>query len=98
MLLDWQKWADDKKLDTLSLPGTDGYSVLYPTRGFTCIPDSNPDSKLKGYTKEYQDMVRFMGGGSYHKVDKEGRPIFIERIGLYDTKNWEKSTTPENWM
>ena len=53
--------------------------VLYAVRGFNSVPDSNLES-LPGLSESVIRVNTYMGGSCLHKVDREGCPIYIERL------------------
>ena len=49
--------------------------------------DAGPHPMLKpNLIEHYLTWYSNMGGGSFHKRDRLGRPIYIERLGLHDAK------------
>ncbi|KAI9101058.1 CRAL-TRIO domain-containing protein [Phlyctochytrium arcticum] len=86
MLLGYLQWRKDDKIDDLPLPGVNGNPVMQNVRGFDCVKDANWDMKAPGMPEEYKSFYDCMGGGCFHKVDKDGIPIFIERTGYHDVK------------
>ena len=59
--------------------GENKLPVLYAVRGYQSIPDSNLES-LPGVSESVLRINKYMGGACLHKVDREGCPIYIERL------------------
>lgn len=53
--------------------------VLYAVRGYSSIPDSNLEA-LPGVSESVIRINKYMGGACLHKTDREGCPIYIERL------------------
>ncbi|KAI9484213.1 MAG: CRAL-TRIO domain-containing protein [Benjaminiella poitrasii] len=63
--------------------------VLYAVRGYQSIPDRNLES-LPGVSESVLRINRYMGGACLHKTDREGCPIYIERLGYHKAKDLAK--------
>jgi hypothetical protein len=53
--------------------------VLYAVRGYDSIPDSNLES-VPGVSEAVLRINKYMGGTCLHKIDREGCPVYIERL------------------
>lgn len=53
--------------------------MLYAVRGYDSIPDSNLEP-LAGVSESVLRVNKYMGGACLHKTDREGCPIYIERL------------------
>ncbi|KAG2201732.1 hypothetical protein INT46_003124 [Mucor plumbeus] len=74
--------------------GENKLPVLYAVRGYQSIPDSNLES-LPGVSESVLRINKYMGGACLHKVDREGCPIYIERLGYHRAKDIAKNATVE---
>ncbi|KAI9140960.1 CRAL-TRIO domain-containing protein [Paraphysoderma sedebokerense] len=63
--------------------------IPYPIRRHPFIPDHNPP--YKQLNDRILQVVKYLGGGSFHGFAKSGASVFIERVGLYDIKGLYKS-------
>ncbi|KAJ3181283.1 hypothetical protein HDU87_001414 [Geranomyces variabilis] len=86
MILGYIEWRRTDKIDELPVPGVNGAPVQQCIRGFKSIPDANWDLNAPGMPEDFKKFGPCMGGGCFHKTDKEGMPIFIERTGYHDVK------------
>ncbi|ORZ02235.1 CRAL-TRIO domain-containing protein [Syncephalastrum racemosum] len=68
--------------------------LLYPVRGFDSLPDGNLENEA-GISESVLRVYRWMGGSCLHKTDKDGCPIYIERLGYHAAKEIAKNTTAE---
>ncbi|KAG2205948.1 hypothetical protein INT47_005266 [Mucor saturninus] len=68
--------------------------VLYAVRGYQSIPDSNLEA-LPGVSESVLRINKYMGGACLHKTDREGCPIYIERLGYHKAKDIAKHATVE---
>lgn len=73
-------WRKDNKVDLYPAATKDNkLPLLYPVRGFDTIPDGNLTSD-PGVSESVLRIYRWMGGSCLHKTDKDGCPIYIERL------------------
>ncbi|KAJ2157563.1 hypothetical protein GGF46_004425 [Coemansia sp. RSA 552] len=93
MLNGWYQWRTGSGIDDLPVAQADNtYPVPYPIRGFSSVADANLTAGPQ--TSDLQlKLGRTFGGGCWHKRDKEGRPIYIERAGRCQVKDISKSTS-----
>ncbi|KAG0175537.1 hypothetical protein DFQ30_005232 [Apophysomyces sp. BC1015] len=63
-----------------------------PVRGFKSVQDANiaVDPFLSESTLR---ILQYLGGNSYHKTDKEGYPLLIDRAGYHRTKDIGNNVT-----
>ncbi|CDH50451.1 sec14 cytosolic [Lichtheimia corymbifera JMRC:FSU:9682] len=94
-LLSTMTWRKDNKVDLYPAATKDNkLPLLYPVRGFDTIPDGNLTSDA-GVSESVLRIYRWMGGSCLHKTDKDGCPIYIERLGYHAAKELAKFTTTE---
>jgi hypothetical protein len=62
--------------------GENKLPVLYAVRGYETIPDSNLEA-LAGVSESVLRINKYMGGACLHKTDREGCPIYIERLVIF---------------
>ncbi|OMJ07698.1 Phosphatidylinositol/phosphatidylcholine transfer protein SFH11 [Smittium culicis] len=89
----WYKWRIDDKIDEFLIPQPDNnFPIPYPIRGYESFSDSNLTAG-----KDVQDSMMRMnslfGGGCWHKADKNGNPVYIDRLGAYDIPGIPKKIT-----
>ncbi|KAJ2703043.1 hypothetical protein H4218_000542 [Coemansia sp. IMI 209128] len=87
MFKEWYLWRKSSGIDDLPVAqATNQYPVPYPIRGYSSVADANLTAGVM--VKEYQLKVnKYFGGGCWHKRDKDGHPVYIERIGRYQIKD-----------
>ncbi|RCH98276.1 S14 cytosolic factor [Rhizopus azygosporus] len=68
--------------------------VLYAVRGYESIPDSNLEA-LPGVSESVLRINKYMGGTCLHKTDREGCPVYIERLGYHKAKEIAKNVKTE---
>ncbi|KAI9503624.1 hypothetical protein GGI26_000764 [Coemansia sp. RSA 1358] len=93
MANEWYEWRKTAKVDAIEIAHSDNtYPPPYPIRGYYSVADSNITAGAK--VKDIQlKMAKYFGGGCWHKRDKEGHPIYIERVGLIDLKSLFRTCT-----
>ncbi|KAJ2882427.1 hypothetical protein FB639_002393 [Coemansia asiatica] len=93
MIKTWYQWRMDSRIDDLPVCMPDNtFPAPYPIRGYLSIADANLTAGVQ--VKESQiKLNRFFGGGCWHKRDKDGHPVYIERIGRYKIKDIPKLCT-----
>ncbi|KAJ3209524.1 hypothetical protein HDU67_006152 [Dinochytrium kinnereticum] len=94
MLSEYLDWRLRDKVDTLPPLGAPTNPYLYGVRGYNTVKDLDPVMDLPGFPS----FLKYCGGGCYHKFDKEGLPIFIERLGKYDAKKLASKGTTEGFV
>ncbi|KAJ3411965.1 cytosolic factor, phosphatidylinositol/phosphatidylcholine transfer protein [Chytridiales sp. JEL 0842] len=98
MLVECDRWRRDEKIDELPMYGSPGAPFLCNVRGFQSNPDTNVQLDHENTPPEFKKFFPFMGGFSFHKLDKEGRPIMIERLGKFDIKGLYQHCTVDSLM
>ncbi|KAI8060240.1 CRAL-TRIO domain-containing protein [Gongronella butleri] len=94
-LLAMLEWRKANGIDVYPVAdGKNKLPVLYPIRGYKSLPDQNLTAE-DGISESVLRIYRHMGGSALHKVDKDGCPIYIERLGKHQAKELGKNTTAE---
>ncbi|KAL7322540.1 hypothetical protein PS15p_211529 [Mucor circinelloides] len=94
-LLKTFEWREANRIgDHPVATGDNKLPVLYAVRGYASIPDSNLEP-LAGISESVLRINKYMGGACLHKVDREGCPIYIERLGYHRAKELAKNTKVE---
>ncbi|ORX48323.1 CRAL/TRIO domain-containing protein [Hesseltinella vesiculosa] len=89
------EWRKENGIDVYPVAdGKNNLPVLYPVRGYKSLPDQNLTAQ-PGVSEAVLRIYRYMGGSCLHKVDKDGCPIYIERLGYHKAKDLAKHTTAE---
>ncbi|KAI8364117.1 CRAL-TRIO domain-containing protein [Blakeslea trispora] len=89
------EWREKKHINLYPVATKENQlPVLYAVRGFNSVPDSNLES-LPGLSESVIRVNNYMGGSCLHKVDREGCPIYIERLGLHKAKEIAKHCQTE---
>ncbi|CAJ0871939.1 12446_t:CDS:2 [Entrophospora sp. SA101] len=75
------KWREKQKIDSIPLPVLNpGTPLLYPIRGLApFINDTNVEI-VKGVPDYLPRIYKYFGGNAIHKIDKDGRSVYIERL------------------
>ncbi|KAF1806910.1 CRAL-TRIO domain-containing protein [Mucor lusitanicus] len=94
-LLKTFEWRETNRIgDHPVATGENKLPVLYAVRGYNSIPDSNLEP-LAGVSESVLRINKYMGGACLHKVDREGCPIYIERLGYHRAKELAKNAKVE---
>ncbi|ORZ25586.1 CRAL-TRIO domain-containing protein [Absidia repens] len=94
-LVDTFAWRKENEIDMYPVATKEnGLPVLYPIRGYSSIPDQNLTAQA-GVAESVLRVYGNMGGSCLHKVDNDGCPIYIERLGYHQAKLIAKNTTAE---
>ncbi|GES75828.1 phosphatidylinositol/phosphatidylcholine transfer protein SFH2 isoform X1 [Rhizophagus clarus] len=98
-LIDTIAWRDLEGIDSIPLPILNpGTPILYPVRGLEpIVPDINVEAS-NGVPENILRIYEYFGGNAVHKTDKEGRGIYIERLGYHDSKRLAKYVKQEELM
>ncbi|KAI9496667.1 CRAL-TRIO domain-containing protein [Zychaea mexicana] len=88
-------WRKESNVDVHPVATLDNkLPLLYPVRGFSCLPDGNLDVH-PSVSEAVLRIYRWMGGSCLHKTDNDGCPIYIERLGHHAAKEIAKYATSE---
>ncbi|KAI8991483.1 CRAL-TRIO domain-containing protein [Mycotypha africana] len=94
-LLKMYEWRDKNQIDYHPVATDENkLPVLYAVRGFHSIPDSNLEAQ-PGISEAVLRINKYMGGACLHKTDREGCPVYIERLGYHKAKELAKYTKVE---
>ncbi|TPX35943.1 hypothetical protein SmJEL517_g01702 [Synchytrium microbalum] len=96
MFTEYLEWRKRDRVDELPVPSVNGAPLLQHVRGYKTIPDGNINPHLDGVPEKFKSWYGYSGGGGFHKLDKDGQPVFIERMGLYDVQGMIKYCTAES--
>ncbi|KAL0089633.1 CRAL-TRIO domain-containing protein [Phycomyces blakesleeanus] len=89
------EWREKHKVNEHPVAtGENKLPLLYPIRGYNSIPDGNLEA-APGLSESVLRINKYMGGSCLHKTDKNGCPIYIERLGYHAAKEIAKYTTVE---
>ncbi|KAJ2780670.1 hypothetical protein H4R18_003311 [Coemansia javaensis] len=93
MVSDWYQWRRSAGIDSLPVAQPNNRApVPYPIRGFYSVADANLTAGTQVSDVQLK-LNRIFGGGCWHKRDRDGRPVYIERAGRYLIKDISKSST-----
>ncbi|CAO3576437.1 unnamed protein product [Absidia cylindrospora] len=88
-------WRQEKKVDLCPVATTEnGLPLLVSVRGFKYIEDGNIQSNKK-LSESAIRILNYLGGDCFHKFDKEGHPILIDRTGYHQAKEIGSDVTGE---
>ncbi|KAG0748819.1 hypothetical protein G6F57_003908 [Rhizopus arrhizus] len=94
-LLKTIEWRKANQIDFHPVATKDNkLPVLYAVRGYDSIPDSNLES-VPGVSEAVLRINKYMGGTCLHKIDREGCPVYIERLGYHEAKDIAKNVKIE---
>ncbi|KAJ2610554.1 hypothetical protein H4S08_003559 [Coemansia sp. RSA 1365] len=93
MLNGWYEWRKSANIDDLPVAQAENnFPVPYPIRGYYSVADANLTAGTQ--VSEVQlKLNKTFGGGCWHKRDKDGHPVYIERAGRYLMKDISKLST-----
>ncbi|KAJ2771714.1 hypothetical protein IWQ56_001676, partial [Coemansia nantahalensis] len=93
MVVEWYEWRKSAGIDELPVARPDNMApVPYPIRGYYSVADANLTAGTR-VSETQLKLNRIFGGGSWHKRDKDGHPVYIERAGRYLIKDIPRSST-----
>lgn len=92
------EWRKKNNMDKLPIPGINGNPLLQNIRGFSSVPDGNFVLEKEGVPSYLNKWYNCLGGGCFHKTDKHGLPIFIERTGYHDVKGLGAKCPPDQLL
>ena len=91
------EWRKANGIDVYPVAdGKNKLPVLYPIRGYKSLPDQNLTAE-DGVSESVLRIYRHMGGSALHKVDKDGCPIYIERLVKKKKKGQTVRKKDVNW-
>ncbi|KAF9161508.1 hypothetical protein BGX21_002041, partial [Mortierella sp. AD011] len=88
------EWRKSNNVDDIPIPRSNNSNgVMYAVRGWHSVPDANIESGQPNVPEHAVRLQKYLGGSCLHKWDKEGRPIYIERMGQHNVKGLAKNVT-----
>jgi hypothetical protein len=97
MLQNYFTWKKELKIDEIPLSNGSTVPYLISTRKLHGIPDSNYDPTLPGVREDFAKFYPATGGGCYHGYDKQGRPLYIDRLGAFEVRQFAETCSPETF-
>ncbi|KAJ1553273.1 cytosolic factor, phosphatidylinositol/phosphatidylcholine transfer protein [Nowakowskiella sp. JEL0078] len=104
MLVACINWRIENKIDLLPRHGIDAPLLTpeklkdFKVRGYKCIADGKLEPSDPLMNPEFVKFFPHLGGSAFHKFDKQGNPLFIERLGLFDAKQMAANCTAPVWI
>ncbi|KAI8082839.1 CRAL-TRIO domain-containing protein [Halteromyces radiatus] len=88
-------WRQEKQVDMCPVAtAKNGLPVLVSVRGYKNIQDQNIQSHPQ-LSETSIRILNYLGGDSFHKFDKEGHPLLIDRTGYHQSKELGNDVTSE---
>ncbi|KAI9480813.1 MAG: CRAL-TRIO domain-containing protein [Benjaminiella poitrasii] len=92
-LIDTIVWRKNNTIDRIPVATKyNGLPVLIACRGYKYIDDAN-FTVQPGISESAIRIVNCVGGDCFHKFDKEGHPLLIDRTGYHNTKEMGNNVT-----
>ncbi|KAJ1740641.1 hypothetical protein LPJ79_003192 [Coemansia sp. RSA 1821] len=93
MVNEWYQWRKDARIDDLPIAqASNTFPVPYAIRGYHSVADANLTAGMRVSDMQLK-LNKVFGGGCWHKRDKDGHPVYIERAGRYLIKDIPKMST-----
>ncbi|KAJ3027385.1 hypothetical protein HDV00_011223 [Rhizophlyctis rosea] len=86
MFKNYLQWRRTSPIANPPMPGLDGQPLQTCIRGFQSLPDGDWDIDHPLMPESFRKFYPCIGGGCFHKLAKDGSPVFIERTGIHDVK------------
>lgn len=75
------EWRKENNVDDIPYPkANNSNGVMYAVRGWHSVPDANVEPNHPNVPEHAVRLQKYFGGSCLHKWDKDGRPIYIERM------------------
>ncbi|KAI8071715.1 CRAL-TRIO domain-containing protein [Gongronella butleri] len=85
-LVETLRWRRDEGIDQLPVATkANGLPLLVSVRGYKYVDDGHVQSDPR-LSESAVRILNYMGGDCFHKFDKEGHPILIDRTGYHQSK------------
>ncbi|KAJ2480708.1 hypothetical protein IWW56_002291 [Coemansia sp. RSA 2131] len=93
MINAWYEWRKQANVDELAVAQPDNENpVPCAVRGYGAVADANVTAGI-GADDAQLRLTRTLGGGCWHKRDRDGRPVYIERAGRHIIKDIPKTSS-----